>query len=125
MIDHYNNLTDKEKSILLDGGTEPPFSGGYNDFSQLGSYVCKMCDSELFSSVSKFQSDCGWPSFDDAIQGSIRKKRDASLGRIRTEITCVNCDGHLGHVFEGEEYTKKNIRYCVNSLSLKFIPKKK
>ena len=128
MSDHdkwRDKLDSKSYEICRLKATEPAFSGEYNDFYQLGSYVCKMCDSELFSSVSKFQSDCGWPSFDDAIQGSIRKKRDESLGRIRTEITCVNCDGHLGHVFEGEEYTKKNIRYCVNSLSLKFIPKKK
>jgi len=118
-----NNLTQEEKLILLDGKTETPFSGDYNDFNKQGSYVCKLCNIKLFESKYKFNSNCGWPSFDDAIKGSIIKKRDVSLGRIRTEIICSNCKGHLGHVFEGEYYTEKNTRYCVNSLSLKFIPK--
>jgi len=118
-----NNLTEEEKLILVNGKTEIPFSGDYNDFNKQGSYVCKLCDLKLFESKCKFNSSCGWPSFDDAIEGTIIKKRDVSLGRIRTEIICSNCKGHLGHVFEGENYTEKNTRYCVNSLSLKFIPK--
>ena len=116
-----NMLTGEEKEIMLNGRTERPFSGEYNDFNQKGIYVCKLCDVQLFTSTSKFNANCGWPSFDDAITGSIIKKRDVSLGRIRTEILCANCKGHLGHVFEGENYTEKNTRYCVNSLSLKFI----
>ena len=118
-----NILTTEEKGVLLDGQTEKPFSGKYNDFSQKGIYVCKLCDFQLFDSVSKFHSNCGWPSFDDVIDDAVIKKRDVSLGRVRLEIICSNCKGHLGHVFEGENYTKKNTRYCVNSLSLKFISK--
>lgn len=119
--DHRNTLTDQERHILINKGTEPPFSGEYNNFYKQGYYVCKLCDSKLFESCDKFNSNCGWPSFDQAIEGAIIKKRDTSLGRIRTEIICGNCDSHLGHVFEGENYTEKNTRYCVNSLSLKFI----
>ncbi|MBF26069.1 MAG: peptide-methionine (R)-S-oxide reductase [Flavobacteriales bacterium] len=116
------NLSESEKSILVDSGTESPFSGKYNKFFDKGTYVCKACEAQLFESNFKFDSHCGWPSFDDAIKGSVIKRRDTSLGRIRTEIICVQCEGHLGHVFEGENYTEKNTRYCVNSLSLKFIP---
>ena len=108
---------------MLNGHTERPFSGEYNDFNQKGIYVCKFCNVKLFNSTSKFNSNCGWPSFADAIEGAIIRKRDLSLGRVRTEILCANCSGHLGHVFEGENYTAKNTRYCVNSLSLKFIAK--
>jgi len=117
----HNILTEEEKEIILNGQTEAPFSGEYNQFDQKGIYVCKLCDVQLFNSTSKFNSNCGWPSFDDAIKGAIIRKRDVSLGRVRTEILCANCKGHLGHVFEGENYTAKNTRYCVNSLSLKFI----
>tara|TARA_Y100001968_G_C19419248_1_gene750794 strand:+ start:693 stop:1070 length:378 start_codon:yes stop_codon:yes gene_type:complete len=120
--DYRNNLTEEERQILVDGKTEKPFSGEYNNFDQKGIYVCKFCDLKLFESENKFHSGCGWPSFDDVINNAVVKKRDVSLGRIRTEIICSNCQGHLGHVFEGENYTKKNTRYCVNSLSLKFIP---
>ena len=118
---YIKHLNAEEKEIIVDAQTERPFSGEYNDFNQKGIYVCKLCDVQLFNSTSKFNANCGWPSFDDAITGSIIKKRDVSLGRIRTEILCANCKGHLGHVFEGENYTEKNTRYCVNSLSLKFI----
>ncbi len=117
------HLNEDEKSVLVDGGTEAPFTGEYNDFYLDGIYVCRSCDSKLFESVSKFKSGCGWPSFDDVIEDAVYKRRDFSLGRIRTEIICANCEGHLGHVFDGENYTEKNTRYCVNSLSLKFIPK--
>ena len=90
-----------------------------------GIYVCKGCEKELFQSESKFDSGCGWPSFDDVFEGAVLRKLDDSLARVRIEITCANCGGHLGHVFEGEKYTKKDTRYCVNSLSLKFIETKK
>ena len=122
---YIRHLDEDERSILLDGGTEAPFTGKYNDFYLNGVYVCKSCDSPLFYSKSKFKSGCGWPSFDDVIDGAIIKKRDLSFGRIRTEVICGTCEGHLGHVFEGENYTEKNTRYCVNSLSLKFISKEK
>tara|TARA_B100001250_G_C19749318_1_gene766929 strand:- start:1045 stop:1425 length:381 start_codon:yes stop_codon:yes gene_type:complete len=115
------SLNSEERSIMVDAQTETPFSGEYNDFSQEGIFVCKACGFQLFLSDTKFNAHCGWPSFDDAIKGAILRKRDVSLGRIRTEILCANCEGHLGHVFEGENYTDKNTRYCVNSLSLKFI----
>ena len=118
-----SNLTEEEKAIMVDGKTESPFSGVYNDFYSEGIYVCKACELKLFDSGSKFNSGCGWPSFDDAIEGAVNRRRDLSLGRIRVEITCARCEAHLGHVFEGEEYTDKNTRYCVNSLSLKFITK--
>ena len=119
---YVNKLTKEERSIMVDGNTETPFSGEYNNYESNGIYVCKSCDLQLFSSTAKFNSGCGWPAFDDAIEGTVNRRRDASLGRIRTEITCAKCSGHLGHVFEGEKYTIKNTRYCVNSLSLKFIP---
>ena len=120
---YIKNLNQDERAILSESKTEAPFSGKYNDFFSLGIYACKACDIQLFESDSKFNSNCGWPSFDDAINGAIVRKKDYSLGRIRVEIICANCEGHLGHVFEGENYTEKNTRYCVNSLSLKFIPK--
>ena len=120
-----HQLSEDEKSVLLEGGTEPPFSGEYDDFYLDGVYVCKSCDSQLFNSNSKFESGCGWPSFDDVMDSAVVKKRDCSLGRIRTEVICKKCEGHLGHVFEGESYTDKDTRYCVNSLSLKFISKEK
>ena len=118
-----NKLSHAEKAIMIEGGTEQPFSGEYNDFNLDGVYVCKACDSILFDSSCKFDSGCGWPSFDYALEGTIEKRRDMSLGRMRTEIICSQCKGHLGHVFKGEKYTQKNTRYCVNSLSLKFISK--
>ena len=120
---YIKHLNPEEKEIIVDAQTERPFSGEYNDFFKDGIYVCRACEIQLFESGTKFNSNCGWPSFDDAIKDSVLRRRDLSLGRIRTEIICSNCEGHLGHVFEGENYTVKNTRYCVNSLSLKFIPK--
>ena len=120
---YIKHLNTEEKEIIVDAQTERPFSGEYNDFFKDGIYVCRACEIQLFESGTKFNSNCGWPSFDDAIKDSVLRRRDLSLGRIRTEIICSNCEGHLGHVFEGENYTVKNTRYCVNSLSLKFIPK--
>ena len=119
----YNKLTPEEERIIIHKGTESPFSGKFNKHFEKGVYTCRRCGAELFESSMKFKSDCGWPSFDDQIGKSVKQKPDAD-GR-RTEILCANCDGHLGHIFLGERFTSKNTRYCVNSISMDFVPAKK
>ena len=116
-----NKLTSEEKRVIIDKSTEPPFSGKYDNFYKNGIYVCKQCDNPLFTSKAKSKSGCGWPSFDDHFPDSVKRLPDAD--GVRTEIVCAKCGGHLGHVFEGEGYTPKNTRHCINSISIKFLPK--
>jgi len=115
-----NTLTDEEKDVIEFKGTEHPFTGEYDDFYRDGVYICRKCNFPLFTSKSKFDAGCGWPSFDENFPDHVLRTLDED-GK-RTEIQCSNCLGHLGHVFEGEELTEKNTRHCVNSLSIRFVP---
>lgn len=116
-----NKLTPEEEYVILHKGTEAPFSGEYDNFYEDGTFVCRRCNAPLFSAKSKFDAGCGWPAFDENYPDAVKRLPDPD-GR-RTEIECANCGGHLGHVFMGERLTAKNTRHCVNSLSIRFIPK--
>jgi peptide-methionine (R)-S-oxide reductase len=116
----YNDLTPQQRDVLINKATDRPFTGDYYEKKENGTYICRQCNNPLYNSKDKFESHCGWPSFDDEIEGSVTRVSDAD--GMRTEIICNNCNGHLGHVFLGEGFTDKDTRHCVNTSSLQFIP---
>ena len=118
-------LTPEQYEVLRNKGTERAFTGEYWDYFENGKYVCAGCGNELFSSDTKFDSHCGWPSFDKSIKGSVVYKQDLSYGMVRTEVLCAKCDGHLGHIFDDGPKETTGQRYCMNSVSIKFIPETK
>ena len=118
---NHNELTAYEKYVIDAKGTEPPFSGEYDDFYEEGVYLCRRCNAEVYRSEDKFDAHCGWPAFDQEVEGSVTQLADPD--GFRTEIECTNCGGHLGHVFFGEGFTPTNARHCVNSVSMRFVPK--
>ncbi len=116
----YNRLTAEEERVIQRKGTEGAFIGEFTDNEAKGTYICRRCNAQLYRSDSKFHSGCGWPSFDNEIEGTVTRVPD--IDGSRTEIICTNCQGHLGHVFLGERFTDKNTRHCVNSISMRFVP---
>jgi len=117
----YNKLSEYEKAVILNKATDRPYTGELTSNKEKGTYICRQCNNPLYLSDDKFDSHCGWPSFDDEIKGAVKRIPDAD--GMRTEIVCNNCQGHLGHVFLDEGFTSKNTRHCVNSTSMIFVPK--
>ncbi|MDE1851181.1 MAG: methionine-R-sulfoxide reductase [Candidatus Micrarchaeota archaeon] len=118
-----NRLTKEEERVIVDKGTEFPFTGEYDNFYKDGIYVCRRCEAPLYRSKDKFDAHCGWPAFDQEVKGAVKKVPDKDGSR--TEIQCARCGAHLGHVFIGEGFTKTDTRHCVNSISMRFVPKEK
>lgn len=116
-------LTPEEEAVIINRRTEMPYSGKYDSFFEKGTYICRQCGALLYRSDDKFDAHCGWPSFDAAFPGAIKQIEDSDGERV--EVRCAKCNAHLGHVFQGEQFTDTNIRYCVNSLSMQFVPEKK
>ena len=121
--EHFNKLSKEEEYVIVNKGTEYPFTGSLLNNKQKGTYICKRCEAPLYRSEDKFESECGWPSFDDEIKGAVTRIPDPDGHRI--EIICSHCGAHLGHVFIGEHFTSKNTRHCVNSISMLFVPDEK